>query len=278
MLANYFAGCLIAVVAIPDVADSRQIVAIPDVVMPGVRFVRTETAIECQPMIDYCCVQHIVVKGETLAKIAVGHGNGKTTIQDILALNPGLVPTKLAVGQRLWMPPRIAVANKPMNTFVFMDWRRRSVGFGKPFAPKDKVVERSGVEHCTFTLVPANQLAAYTKCVKDNDYSGLSKIQKSGKVKLLQSKGSVRAVWGANPVRSCKETIQIKRSKDGVFSSKVTSIYLDEAGKVVPLSEVEKDYRLKHQSLPMLLLPLVGGVWLLCSRRKRRQSNAFQTA
>jgi nucleoid-associated protein YgaU len=89
MLTHFFAGCLLAVAAVPDV------------VIPGTRSLRVTRHLEVSPLTEHCCVQHVVAKGETLSAIAAAHYGKATTAKDIAALNPEINPDRLKIGQRL---------------------------------------------------------------------------------------------------------------------------------------------------------------------------------
>ena len=80
-------------------------------------------------------------------------------------------------------------------------------------------------------------------------------------------------VWDESPVHSCVDTIKIKRSDKGQYSTELSSVAYDKAGKVVPpLRRIVKRDASK-QGLPLILLPMMGAGWLL-ARRRRRQSQA----
>ena len=278
MFAHFFAGLIVVAAAIPDV------------VTPGTRGIRVALTIESQALRDDCCVQHIVAKGDTLSIIAANHRKDllakdrdstdrdlATTVDDIVALNAGLEPSKLTVGQRIWMPPRNPDAAKTENTFVFIAQGWRLHGFGKPFAPAAKIVAPARCE-TMFMLVPASELAAYTKITKSGNYNALSKWKETGKFQSLMTVGSSVRVWNESPVFTCQDTITIERSDEGVLSAKLTSVAYDKGGKVVTASERNKDYRKDREMNWLLLLPFFGGGWLLWSMRRQREGIVVATA
>lgn len=285
MFAHFFAGCFIALAGIPAIA-TPDATAFPDVVMPGTRGIKVDLQIDAQTLIDHCCVQHVVAKGDTLAKIAANHrkltmlGNtgspGRiqaTTIKDILALNPGLNPDKLAINQRIWMPPRIPAAIKTENIFVFLNkaWPFHSGETSRGFAPTDKVTApRRGA--VVFWVVPTSQTANYAKVQKACNWQGIESLKKSGKIQVLTTIGSAHSVWDESPVYSCKDTITIERSKKGVLSAKLTSIAYDKAGEVVPPNERNKNHRQSKRGMWFLLLPFFGSGWLLWQSRRQRSA------
>src|SRR5450755_1446051 len=59
------------------------------------------------PVVETAGAEYVVVKGDTLAKIAKKNG---MSVKAIEAANPGVVPTKLKVGQKLSLPAGGAVA------------------------------------------------------------------------------------------------------------------------------------------------------------------------
>ncbi|MFT4511589.1 MAG: hypothetical protein ACI89X_000633 [Planctomycetota bacterium] len=278
MFAHFFAGCLLTLAGLP----THSAAPIPDVVVPGTRSIRVALLIEAQPLIDHCCVQHVVAKGETLSTIAANHrqrlhntkvatidGLSPTSVKYILDLNPGIKPDQLAIGQRIWLPSqRLQTINKE-HTFVFIDQRWPLGGLGIPFAPSDKINSpRRG--QTALILVPASQLASYTKAAKSRDWKQIEKIKASKGIQVLSIGGSGHSVWSESPVYTCKDTITVERSKKGAFSAKLNSIAYDKAGKVVSPAERRKDHRKNKKGMWFFLLPLSGGGWLLWRMRRQR--------
>jgi len=72
----------------PSVEASNPPVAAPPVVAPA-------------PVPEAAGTEYVVVKGDSLAKIAKKHG---VTLSALKAANPGVEPTKLKVGQKLSIP------------------------------------------------------------------------------------------------------------------------------------------------------------------------------
>jgi LysM repeat protein len=72
----------------PTVASNPPVVAPPVAVQP--------------PPMETQGTEYVVVKGDTLGKIAKKHG---VTLNALKAANPGVEPTKLKVGQKLTIPP-----------------------------------------------------------------------------------------------------------------------------------------------------------------------------
>tara|TARA_R110002096_G_scaffold16264_21_gene55691 strand:+ start:5554 stop:6450 length:897 start_codon:yes stop_codon:yes gene_type:complete len=284
MFAQFFAGMLIAAVAVPEAAAP-----VPDVVVPGTRRVKVELRIEAQPLIDHCCVQHVVAKGETLSKIAANHRQhmltskvesmdsiSPTKVKDILALNPGLNPDKLAIGQRIWMPPRIPGGPNAENIFVFIDQRSPTGGPGEPFAATSKVSASRGGS-TIFVLVPESMLSVREAAKKARTFEDYQAFNKSDKIQFLRASGSSGQVREESPVHSCKDTITFARSKKGVLSVKLTSVAFDKAGKVIPPNERNKVVR-KKQGAWLFVLPVAGAGWLLWHSRRRRAPAMLATA
>lgn len=265
MFTHFFAGCLVTVAAVPDI------------VTPGTRVIDVEVRMEARPLIDHCCVQRVVAKGETLSKIAISHryksSPNPTSVEEILALNPGLAPGKLSVGQRLWMPPRIPGPDTEEKMFVFVSSLWGGATPTRAYAPSDKIAtSRRGTY--SITLVPECAIAEWTKALeKGTPFEDYRKLEEQGKMKVLQQEGSQIMVWDESPVYSCVDTIKIKRSDKGQYSTELSSVAYDKAGKVVPqLRRIVKRDASK-QGLPLILLPMMGAGWLL-ARRRRRQSQA----
>lgn len=286
MLSHFFAGCFIALAGIPaittpDGTANRVATTFPDIVIPGTRGIKVELQINAQALIDHCCVQYVIAKGDTLSQIAAKHRNHTvaTTVEDILALNPGLNPNKLVVSQRIWMPPRIPATTSKENTFVFLakSWSIGSLKLEHGYAPTDKVTPSRRIAHA-FWLIPASQWDNYAKLQKARDWDGLDNLKKAGKIQSLTTGGSSHSVWDESPVYSCKDKITIERSSKGMFSAKFTSVAYDKAGKVVSPEERIKDHRKNKKGMWFLMLPLFGGGWLLWRSRRQRTPDQYTPA
>ena len=77
----------------------------PPVVVPPV--VTNPPAVVTPPPVEAAGTEYVVVKGDSLAKIAKHNG---VTLKALEAANPGVVPTKLKVGQKLTIPAGGAAA------------------------------------------------------------------------------------------------------------------------------------------------------------------------
>ena len=77
--------------------------------------------------------EYVVVKGDTLGKIAKAHG---VKLPALEAANPGLVPTKLKVGQKLTIPAGGAVAPLSAVTPAATDMTAAPGGGGETYVVK----------------------------------------------------------------------------------------------------------------------------------------------
>jgi LysM repeat protein len=91
--------------------------------------------------------EYTVIKGDTLAKIAKAHGVKLKALQDA---NPGVVPTKLKVGQKLTLPAGGVAAPAAIGTSAGSDMTAGATGSGEPYAVKSgdtlaKIAKNHGV-------------------------------------------------------------------------------------------------------------------------------------
>jgi LysM repeat protein len=77
--------------------------------------------------------EYVIIKGDTLAKIAKKNG---VTLKALEAANPGVVPTKLKVGQKLTLPAGGAVAPAATGTSTAADMTGSSTGGGETYVVK----------------------------------------------------------------------------------------------------------------------------------------------
>ncbi len=79
----------------------------PPVVVPPIATNPPPPVMVAPPVVETAGAEYVVVKGDTLGKIAKKNG---VSVKAIEAANPGVVPTKLKVGQKLSLPAGGAVA------------------------------------------------------------------------------------------------------------------------------------------------------------------------
>jgi LysM repeat protein len=77
--------------------------------------------------------EYVIVKGDTLGKIAKKNG---VTLKALEAANPGVVPTKLKVGQKLTLPAGGAVVSAAAGTSAGTDMTGVSTGGGETYVVK----------------------------------------------------------------------------------------------------------------------------------------------
>jgi LysM repeat protein len=77
--------------------------------------------------------EYVVVKGDTLGKIAKAHG---VTLKALEEANPGVVPTKLKIGQKLTIPAGGVVAPAAAGTSVGVDMTGSATGSGETYVVK----------------------------------------------------------------------------------------------------------------------------------------------
>ncbi len=80
-------------VTVPPIASNPPPVIPQSIVAPPITPV--------QPVMQTAGSEYVIVKGDTLAKIAKKNG---VTLKALQAANPGVIPTKLKVGQKLMLP------------------------------------------------------------------------------------------------------------------------------------------------------------------------------
>jgi hypothetical protein len=270
MFTHFFAGCLVAAAAIPDV------------IMPDTRTIKVDVRLNAQPLIEHCCFQYVVGKNETLGTIAARHRNipnttPLTTVAEILELNPGLDADKVTKGTRLWMPPKDLSSAMAARKFLFTSGHYRLPMRIRPFVVNQKI-EKSKHGTYSFLLVPESLIDKWNKALKANTiYEIYGKLIKEKAIEVLKVSGSGSFVKDASPVHSCIDTIDVKRDKSGAYSLTCSSIAFDKAGKVVPESERYVDQTKVKKSALLLLFPLAGAGWLL-SRSVRQSQPQVTTA
>lgn len=252
MLAHLVAGCVIAFAAIPDI------------VVPGYRRIAVSLQIEAGPLLDHCCVQHITRKGDTLSRIATAHCGTVTALKDILALNPGIKPDHLAIGQRIWLPPRLEAARKQPPTFVFHSQNWPLAGGGSPFAPMAQTTPpRYG--KMALLVVPEDQMKAFQEARRK--WQSIDMLVRDKQIQKIEAACGGGNVPDHDPTHKCDYTVTIQRSDKGIYSAAVKSVSYDKKGKVIEPATIQKQ---PSRDMWLLLLPIGGAGWLALRARRRR--------
>jgi len=251
MLAHLFAGCLAAFAMIPDVIPS------------GYHGISLDLRFEAQALLEHCCTQHVVKKGETLSKIATTRLWGAGAVEDIIAINPGIKADKIKVGQRIWLPPTHKAARILPKTYAFNTSGWTFGGGGKPFAALEShSPPRYGM--LSLLLVPEMHLAAYN--ASKNDTRLIKALIKDLKIPQITADCSGRLARDGDPTKKRVDTVTIHRDQKGKFSASVKTVCYDKKGKVITPETLKKFNGKKGTWL--LLLPAVGAGWLLLRRRR----------
>lgn len=93
-----------------------------DILAPGTKFIEASVVLRAGAFDD--CVDHlwVVAEGDTLDAIARTHYGEPARVADLRRANPAVVPERLAIGQKLLLPPkRAAVA----GSTEAIEWRFR---------------------------------------------------------------------------------------------------------------------------------------------------------
>jgi LysM repeat protein len=106
--------------------------------------------------------EYTVVKGDTLAKIAKAHG---VTLKALEAANPGVVPTKLKVNQKLAIPAGGAAAPAAAGTATVTDVTGASTGGGETYTVKsgDTLTKIAKAHGTTVKLIQSANNLSTTK-------------------------------------------------------------------------------------------------------------------
>ncbi len=242
------------------------LLTLPDIVLPGTRNVLVETRLEAAPLLDRCCVQYVVKKGDTLEKIARQHTGNLGAVRGIQELNPGLEPSRLRIDQRLWLPPRkdLAEGEEPLFVYAERGWPVR--GTGKPFAPEESIRPSRNAQ-LAFLLVPKSQLATY-EATRVKGAASVEKLAVDHKIQLLTSWGCGSSVAERDPTHRLSETFVIERGAEGEFALRLQVVAFDKDGKVIEPKQDSKGTEPAKEGLWLLLLAAAGGGWLLLARRR----------
>lgn len=251
------------------------LLSLPDIIPPGTRSVPLETKLEAAPLLERCCVQYVVVKGDTLEKIARERCGGAKDVRAILALNPDVKPSRMQIGERLWLPPKRALAEGEEPVFVYVEPGWPVHGTGAPFALGDPIRPGRNTQ-LAFLLVPKSQLAAY-RAAGAKGAANVEKLAVDGKIQLLTTWGCGNRVPEGDPTAKLSQTFVITKEPEGKFVLQAQVTAFDEDGKVIEPGAEKKVKEPAKDGLWLLLLTAAGGGWLLL-RTRRRSADLAPTA
>lgn len=251
MLAHFFA-CVAAFAAIPDVIPS------------GYKHISVTLRFDAQPLVDHCCTQHVIKKGETLEMIAAKMFGNRKVVADILELNPGIDPRRLAIGQSIWLPPGLESARKQPKTFAFYAANWPLEAGGRPLNPA-ATARPPRYGKLAILLVPEKQMAAYKK--SQRDWKVIKKMAADKAIKTIEVTSRGANIRETNPTHKRVDTVKIHRDEKGNYRASVSSVAYDKKGKVLSGDALKKIGT--RQGMWLLLLPVCGAGFLLTRSRRR---------
>ncbi|MBL8843279.1 MAG: LysM peptidoglycan-binding domain-containing protein [Planctomycetes bacterium] len=119
---RWMRSAVAGLVAVVGVAGSAAPTASADLLAPGTKFIDASVVLRAGAFDDYVDHLWVVAEGDTLDAIARTHYGEPARVADLRRANPEVVPERLAIGQKLLLPPkRAAVA----GSTEAIEWRFR---------------------------------------------------------------------------------------------------------------------------------------------------------
>lgn len=257
MLDTIFAACLATAAASPESAappTPRAAAAAPDMVPLGWRGVDVRRDVDSDVFRERCCVQYAVRKGDTLAAIAQRHLGGAQRALELIELNDGLEPTRLRIGQRIWLPPRDA---KAPRRFVFLT----ATGLG--FQPTGYAIgDRVYAKYSDYAFVVVDA-AHVEQLQKTEGWDQIVAMQKEKKLQAATGTSVSPLVRNGSPVRRIVETIRVRCDQDGRYEVESSAQRFGADDK-----PIKKGAPLGERGEQWLLLLGLGGAGLVWRRRR----------
>lgn len=249
-------GLLLTAAVLPPAAGAA---ATPDVVPPGWHGVAVERRLDIDALRERCCVQYRVEEGDTLAKIAARQCGDPRRWTDFAAANEGLDPSRLTIGQRLWLPPR-GRAERPRFAFV-NDWI--SPESYAPVIAGQTVYAKYGT--FTFLVVDGEHRAAFEA---EKTAENIERMEQAGQLTTFSGDSYSGLVRDGSAVSKIVEQITVTHDPERGFGVASEVRLLDAAGRPV------KNSRSLGRQVWLLLLSLAGAAVLLARRARRRATEA----
>lgn len=223
-----------------------------DIIQPGWRGVDVTRKVDVQALRQRCCVQYRVRKGDTLAAIARRFLGAASRYAELGELNKGLDPSRLTIGQRIWLPPRDPKAPK---TFVYLT-QTRPFQPPRPYALGDRVFAKWG--EFAFLVVGADHRAE----LKDLDsWDQVVAMERAKKLLVARGKSQGGYVRSSSKVVRMTETVRVCRDRGGRLRVETLVERFDADDK-----PIIKDAKLDDGGQMWLLLCSLGGVGLVWRR------------
>ncbi len=109
---------LVAAVGVVAVAPSAS----ADLLSPGEKFIEAKAVLSAGKFADQCEHLWVVKAGDTLEAIARQHYGEAARVADLLRANPDVAPERLAIGQKLLLPPKTPAVASSTDA---IEWRFR---------------------------------------------------------------------------------------------------------------------------------------------------------
>ncbi|MBK8979157.1 MAG: LysM peptidoglycan-binding domain-containing protein [Planctomycetes bacterium] len=241
----------------------------PDVLLPGTHGVRFEAVVQLGAIAPIALTSHTVAEGETLSAIAKARLGEIARWREIVALNPGLEPSRLEIGQRIWLPPVAPVAERSERVHVFL-WTDPM--FGRAPQPFDASQPLPFFKwQCRVLLVDAGQLVALQVALEAKDPQAA--ITQADWAWLSRPISPVRAVDDSDPTRSIRQTFELREVVEGEVTrlelQDVSTERFDAEGQPIRKS-AEGGPERRDGTLLLVLLALAGGAGLALLSWRRR--------
>lgn len=256
---------------LPRLCAAAALLCPPDILPEGKKGVLVEVRVDLGPLADRVCVACEVQKGDTLTSLAKQHLGSTARAGEIAAQNDGVEPTKLQIGQLLWLPPKDGKVADPAYLFVrpAMIGRATPVVLGAPLPPGRLPVHR-------FYFVPKVHLATFAALGRSEDE--VTKFAEQHSIQVVEASSPGRYIDRDSATCKIQATIRFDVDDKGTIQTTCRAEPFDKDGKPIaapaPKSGAGPTAEPKKQWL-LLLLAVAGGGWLWHRARQRAPQAAL---
>ena len=260
-----------------------------DLVVDGTKSVATSAPLLAGRFDDYCEHRRTVVEGDTLQKFARDAYGDAARVGEIERANPGIVATKLAIGAKVLLPPKLA---PPADAKEVLAWRFFAIPWSGSEWETPESADLSAVPGerfdlpCCLVAVPAARAAEFLKILAPHR----ARSVQGGVLKPLKILESIEAALKKTPFALLAERLPKKiprASRDSRATAcrmtfKIATLGADEQGGQHFVVQEEARTFIDGQgkevaaafgfapSSPLLLIALIGAAGLYELRRRRR--------
>jgi len=241
-----------------------------DIIPDGMKGVTCALKVDVAPEVRrVAIVGYKIAEGDTLTAIAKAQLGDAERAADIQALNPGIEPKKLTVGQVIWLPPSATDAADADTFYLFQRGQLRHSA--EPFVPGGDLGDHYGGG---VVAVPKTHVDEYVALMARTDREAQAALDEASWLGESERMGRIRNVPAASKTARIERVFRVTAIHDGVPQiENVEDRHFDSAGERVDPGAAKKSQLLLLVAIAALG---AGGLTWFAMRRRRRPAHPYE--